>query len=115
MPQTAVHRAIRPQIGSRPEIDRLQSIERGLDRQLKSRFAEKRPRDQAARGKHPPECVKQITVGRLRSAPEFTELALMGQSGDIVNRLAECDYRQAASQHQASDGAVDRHDGPAER
>jgi hypothetical protein len=71
--------------------------------------------DQTARGEHPPECVEQIRLGRFWRIPEFGELALVGQSGDIVNRPPECDYRQAASQGQTTDGAVDRYHGPAAR
>ncbi len=39
----------------------------------------------------------------------------MGQSGNVINRLAECDDWQAARQRQAADGAVDRHHSPAAR
>ncbi len=90
-----------------PRIGGFEPLDRGIDREAQPGFVEERAGDQAAGGEHPPEGVEQGGIGRRGRAPEIVELALKGQPGNVVNRLAERHYRQSAGKRQRADRAVD--------
>jgi len=73
----------------RPGIGSFEPLHRGIDRKGQAGFVEKRAGDQATIGEYPPEGVEQRHIRRGRRIPEFVKLPLEGQTGDIIDRLAE--------------------------
>src|SRR5215469_2577869 len=73
----------------RAGISGFQPLYCGIDREGQPDLIEKRAGDQAASGENPPKSVEQFRIRRGLRAPEFVELSLEGQPGNIINGLTE--------------------------